>query len=102
MAQVSNLELLKEVFNYLINENNMRPQDTMTLFAYSQVSKNGQVFAWEYFKKNFDLLLKNFGSVNSSIFQACLKYSVQSSCDKNEAKNFQVCKFRHSLSFNFT
>ena len=85
MGQVSTPELLKEIYNYGINENNIRPQDTSYLFIASQGSKVGQDFTWQYFKDNFDLLFRIFGSVNSAIFQRCFKYSVESSCDKAKA-----------------
>lgn len=77
----------------------MRLQDTMTLFAFSQGSKNGQIFTWAYFKDNYDLLLKNFGSANSTIFQRCLKLSAQSSCDEEVAKDFEVFIFYILLLF---
>lgn len=90
MAQVSTIELLEEVYKFLFEDQNIRAQDLMLLFGASQHSKIGQEFAWNYFKKNYDLLTKTFGSANSAIFQQCLKFLLNLTCDEKIAEDVQV------------
>ncbi|CAD5218167.1 unnamed protein product [Bursaphelenchus okinawaensis] len=83
MGQVKGPELLSQVFEYGIINGKIRPQDLISLFVGAASSPMGQDFAWQFFQKHYQLLISKFGSVNSSLFQYCLKFSgsQQSSSD---------------------
>ncbi len=50
----------------------------------------GREFTWGYFKDHYPLLLEKFGSVNSSNFQRCFKFSANSLCSEEAAKDVEV------------
>ncbi|KAH7697632.1 aminopeptidase N, partial [Aphelenchoides avenae] len=76
LGQTNDLETLKDIFDYAIHEGNVRPQDIMMLFQGVSNLKEGQIFAWNFVKANFQTLMDLFGGVNSRIFQRCVKLSV--------------------------
>lgn len=86
----SDPKLLAEIYSYAIENGGIRSQDYMSLFAGSQVSKMGQEFTWKYFKDHQKMLIEKFGSVNSAIFQRCMKFSTNSQCSEAVAKDVEV------------
>lgn len=90
MGQVSCPNLLKEVFDYGVFKDKIRSQDLVALFAGCTAKPLNQDFLWEFFKANVPLLLKKFGSANSSLFQHCLKQSGQYQSSKQFAEQFEV------------
>lgn len=102
MGTVGNEQMLKELFNYCINEGNARPQDIHSLFvAASQTNRTSQRFVWAYFKENMDTLLKLFGSVNSNIFRYCLRFSIELNCDEKYATEFEVYLIIYIFKLDF-
>ncbi|KJH43794.1 peptidase family M1 [Dictyocaulus viviparus] len=72
-------------------EGKVRTQDYNVLFCGSSVSKIGQEFLWSYMKENLHSLATKFGGVGSSIFQFCLKMSIERQCTDEfaqEVENF--------------
>ncbi|KAH7711328.1 puromycin-sensitive aminopeptidase isoform 2 [Aphelenchoides avenae] len=76
LGQTNDLDALKDAFNYAVHEGKVRPQDIIMLFQGASISKEGQVFAWNFVKANFETLTELFGGVNSRIFQRCVRLSV--------------------------
>ncbi|CAG9529992.1 unnamed protein product, partial [Cercopithifilaria johnstoni] len=93
MSQTTDVELLKEVFEYGIKNGKVRSQDIISLFCGACVSKSGQDFLWKYFKDSTKLLLQKFGGANSSLFQRCFKFSAECQCSSTMAKEVEdfVC-----------
>uniref|UniRef100_A0A1I8EA56 Puromycin-sensitive aminopeptidase n=1 Tax=Wuchereria bancrofti TaxID=6293 RepID=A0A1I8EA56_WUCBA len=105
MPQTSDTELLKEVFEYCIQNvmllnhpelpGKIRSQDIIYLFYGACVNKSGQNFAWKYFKDSTKLLLQKFGGANSSLFQHCFRTSADCHCSSvmiKEVEDF-VCSY---------
>jgi len=89
LAQVTDPELLTQVFEYGIVKKNFRPQDYMYVFAGCGTSKVGQEFAWSYLQQNYQKLLEVYGSVNSAMFQRCFTFSTSNQCSEAVAKEFE-------------
>uniref|UniRef100_A0A1I7VNP8 Aminopeptidase n=3 Tax=Loa loa TaxID=7209 RepID=A0A1I7VNP8_LOALO len=93
MPQTSDVDLLKEVFEYGIKNGKVRPQDIIYLFYGACVNKSGQDFVWKYFKDSTKLLLQKFGGANSSLFQHCYRTSADCQCSSVMVKEVEdfVC-----------
>ena len=93
MGQATSEDVLKTVYDYGVTQGKIRPQDLVSLFAGSRSHRAGQDFTWQFFKDNTSLLIEKFGSVNSALFQHCLKCSASSQCDLQFADNVEkFCK----------
>ncbi|VIO88592.1 Peptidase family M1 containing protein [Brugia malayi] len=95
MPQTSDTDLLKEVFEYCIQNGKIRSQDIIYLFYGACVNKSGQDFAWKYFKDSTKLLLQKFGGANSSLFQHCFRTSADCHCSSVMVKEVEdfVCSY---------
>ncbi|KAL3989469.1 Peptidase M1 family protein [Acanthocheilonema viteae] len=93
MPQTSDMELLKEVFEYGIKNGKVRSQDIVFLFYGACVNKSGQDFVWKYFKDSIKLLLQKFGGANSLLFQHCFRTSTDCQCSSIMVKEVEdfVC-----------
>src|SRR4051812_20037976 len=82
----------------------MRGQDIPTLIAGSQVTRIGQEFAWDYFKKNVDVFVNKFGAVSAGSFQRCIRASADNLCSTEMANDVEVESFcsLHSKYFGFS
>ncbi|ETN76613.1 hypothetical protein NECAME_11563 [Necator americanus] len=85
LSQTQNPNLLRRLFRYAIKDGKARAQDHMLLFYGANISRIGQEFLWNYFKENMSLLIEKFGGVNSSLFQRCLKLSIERQCSEEFA-----------------
>ncbi|VDP43613.1 unnamed protein product [Heligmosomoides polygyrus] len=66
----------------------------MLLFYGASSSKVGQEFLWQYFKENMGYLMEKFGGAGSSLFQRCMKLSIERQCSEeftHEVEDF-FCK----------
>ncbi|ETN76612.1 peptidase family M1 [Necator americanus] len=91
LSQTQDPNLLQRLFKYAIQDGKARAQDHMLLFYGASVSKVGQQFLWNYFKENIASLIEKFGGVNSSLFQRCMKLSIERQCSESfaqEVENF--------------
>ncbi|WKX89353.1 hypothetical protein Q1695_008753 [Nippostrongylus brasiliensis] len=91
LSQTQDPKLLQRLFNYSIHEGKARAQDHMLLFYGASTSKVGQQFLWKYFKDNMTYLAEKFGGVGSSLFQRCMKMSIENQCSEEfaqEVENF--------------
>ncbi|MCP9257385.1 Aminopeptidase [Dirofilaria immitis] len=93
MPQTSDVDLLKQVFEYGIRDGKVRSQDIVYLFHGACVNKTGQDFIWKYFKDYTKLLLEKFGGANSSLFQHCFRTSADCQCSNTMMKEVEdfVC-----------
>ncbi|KAK5967675.1 Puromycin-sensitive aminopeptidase [Trichostrongylus colubriformis] len=97
LSQSQNPKLLQRLFKYAIQDGKARAQDHMLLFYGASSSKIGQTFLWQFVKENISYLVEKFGGVGSSLFQRCLKLSIERQCTEEFAQ--EVEKFLcHSLS----
>ncbi|KAK6040080.1 hypothetical protein COOONC_22416 [Cooperia oncophora] len=97
LSQTQDAKLLERLFKCAIQEGKVRAQDHMLLFFGASFSRIGQEFIWKYFKENMTSLAGKYGGVGSSLFQRCLKLSVERQCTEElaqEVENF----FCHNLS----
>lgn len=91
MAQCSDINLLKSVYQYGLDQKKIRPQDILHLFNVSgSGTKIGQDFTYNYFKEHSKTLIEIFGSPDSAIFRRILHYSVQNQCSIKIADDFEV------------
>ncbi|VDK73005.1 unnamed protein product [Onchocerca ochengi] len=93
MPQTSDVELLKEIFEYCFENGKIRAQDIIYLFHGASTTKSGQDFIWKFFKDSIKLLLEKFGGANSSLFQHCYKTSADCHCSSTMMKEVEefVC-----------
>jgi len=89
MGSSKDEKTLREVFDYAIKDEKIRPQDLHSLFAGPLSNKVGQDFVWQYFKDNCDLVLKRLGgSPNSNIFQHIIKLCIISHAETSKAEEY--------------
>jgi puromycin-sensitive aminopeptidase len=80
MGQTSDVEMLKDIYDYGTKQGKIRSQDLDALFAGSKVHKDTKNYSWTFFKENVPLLLEKFGSANSTLFQHCFTSAIDAQC----------------------
>jgi len=91
LGQVTDEELLAGVYKYAIIDGKIRSQDTRSIFMGCCSSKMNQHFAWNFYKNNFDHLIKMFGTLGSTQVINIFKMVAGSHCLESVA--FDVEKF---------
>uniref|UniRef100_A0AC35U8K4 Aminopeptidase n=1 Tax=Rhabditophanes sp. KR3021 TaxID=114890 RepID=A0AC35U8K4_9BILA len=89
MACTTDFEVLKRVFDYGVSESKIRSQDIMLLFAGASSTAVGQGFLYDHFAHNIKNYVTIFGSVNSSLFQRCMKVAAEYQCKEENATIFE-------------
>ncbi|KAF8387261.1 pam-1 [Pristionchus pacificus] len=89
MAQTSDVSQRDNYFRYAFKEDKVRSQDLAFVVAASSTTRDGQEYAWEFFKTEQPLLLKKLGGTQDSLYQRAFKYIAEGFCSEAKAKEVE-------------